>query len=238
MYHQFEILKPNFQDIQQIFIVATAKSCTRQKHDHLDAFLHWLESHHDVSSVTLECRDEVTQETFEYHGIHKVWLLSQSHYSPNDIVIYFHSKGLTHASSWKTYQNRQGPEFQTTQFVLGHDAFRRALDALRMFLTVDKVGWDHTPTGFEWYNFWYARGSYLNQVERPLQKVRRHYYEDWLKRWGAGNAIKERPRAAYKFTGDGCYALAASSSSKFGDTTTANLGYYRPQQASKGRQLM
>ena len=36
--------------------------------------------------------------------------------------------------------------------------------------------------GWIWYNFWYARGSYIKYVERPIKTYRRHYYEDWLGR--------------------------------------------------------
>ena len=35
-----------------------------------------------------------------------------------------------------------------------------------------------------WFNFWWARGTYLNTCEDPIITCDRYYYESWL---GSGN---------------------------------------------------
>ena len=38
------------------------------------------------------------------------------------------------------------------------------------------------PAGWIWFNFWWARASYLKKLVEPVRSTRRHYYEDWLGR--------------------------------------------------------
>ena len=51
--------------------------------------------------TALECHD-LPQETFEYHGILKAWQLGQRYPTSTDIVLYFHSKGLTRETTRST----------------------------------------------------------------------------------------------------------------------------------------
>jgi hypothetical protein len=95
------------------------------------------------------------------------------------------------------------------------------------------IFWLNSRLGhFVWYNFWYARGSYLNTVEQPIITERRHYYEDWLARSGlppqedAPYAL-ERDLGLYPRTAsppDSCYALMGGE--KLERTQAPNIGYF------------
>jgi hypothetical protein len=191
--NQISIVPTNY--VKEIYIVADSKSCIHEKPLHDTISL--LQQHKHANNIisTLECHDnDPTKETYEYHGIHKLWELGQRYSTPNDIAIYVHSKGVTHAKSWNAYIQKsgvRGEESKLTQNVFGQ--MPRVLEAFSLFPNVDRVGWDCSAGGFLWYNFMYVRGSYLNQVEQPIITTRRHYYEEWIRRAG----LELQPNAPY-----------------------------------------
>jgi len=119
---------------------------------------------------------------YEYRGILKVWDLGQIHNAPTDIILYFHSKGLTHYTS---YERNRHDDYN----IILKD-FKKIKNIYTLFPTVDKIGHSAGGLGWIWYNFWFARGSYISCLEKPLKTERRHYYEDWLGR-------KVEPRDQY-----------------------------------------
>jgi len=124
---------------------------------------------------------------YEYPGILKVWQLGQINNKHNDIILYFHSKGATHYSSYESNRN----------------------DIYNVILK-DKIGYSSGGIGWIWYNFWYARGNYINNLECPLKTTRRHYYEDWLSRVvndTSNYSDVERPLTYYKNTLESCYGF-------------------------------
>ena len=154
---------------------------------------------------------------YEYPGILKVWELAQTHRRPNDLVLYFHSKGVTRHDSYKKNEN------DAYNVVLKD--MDRIYDIFATFPTIDKVGYFSGGNGWIWYNFWYARGSYLCQVERPVLTNRRHYYEHWLGRKVPSEQdmfpSKERPLSFYPNTlAATCYGLCTDK------TTYGNIGSY------------
>jgi len=157
---------------------------------------------------------------YEYPGILKVWELAQTHRRPNDIILYFHSKGLTHHSSYS--------EAKEDKYQIILKDMAKIYDIFTTFPTIDKVGFASGKIGWIWYNFWYARGSYLCQVERPIVIERRHYYEDWLGRKVASsadlNVSEQRPHEYYRNTISDCYSFDTDC------TTHGNIGsYYCPE---------
>jgi hypothetical protein len=121
--------------------------------------------------VKIECN---SVNEFEYRGILKVWELGQKHNKSNDIILYFHSKGLSHHTQYE--QNRHD----------NYNIILKDLDLIKEIFTIfpqiDKVGYWAGGNGWIWYNFWYVRGSYVCLVEKPIKTTRRHYYEDWIAR--------------------------------------------------------
>lgn len=128
-------------------------------------------------STLLECHDEAERETFEYHGIHAMWEIGQVNSGRDDIVFYFHSKGLTHYKEWKDYEANDNL-FKLTEKTLGEVDL--VFEVFDLFPEVDKVGNKMSELGWVWYNFMFARGSYLKRVAEPIISSNRHYYEAWI----------------------------------------------------------
>jgi len=191
---------PNF-GITELYLIASSHNCKAEERlqsafTGLSARLSW------AMHLSLECHTEA-EETYEHHGIEKAWELGQLFSNLTDIVIYFHSKGLTHTSAYLT------PGY-TKPLLENMD---RVEEAFNLFPTIDKIGIQSGGVGWIWYNFWYVRGSYLNRVERPLRTKRRHYYEDWLSRVDGPFPRPQSPNASelplisYPNTLISCYAL-------------------------------
>ncbi len=111
---------------------------------------------------------------WEYPGVLQAWLAGQDAPSPSHYVLYFHAKGITHHK----------PEPQLFRAVVGN--YARVVEVFRGHGYVNKVGLLASEAGFYWFNFWWARGSYLAAVPKPLRhtragaEVERHYYMGWV----------------------------------------------------------
>ena len=163
-------------------------------------------------NVKIYCHYE---DEFEYRGIHKVWELGQIHNKPTDIILYFHSKGLTHHDYYD--QNK----YDNYNVIL--QDINKIKEIFSIFPKIDKVGYSSGGNGWIWYNFWYARGSYIFSVEEPIKTTRRHYYEDWLSRKvdiNDKNPNNERPLTYYQNTLNTCYGFHTNK------TSIANIGSY------------
>lgn len=174
-----------------VHVVATVR-------EHLkDVFVQQCRDLFPFAEVTLNFTNQ-----HEYPGILKVWELAQTHREPTDLILYFHSKGITR------YQNcldEPNPLWEVPVKEL-----QKVYDVFSTFPTVDKVGYQAGGNGWFWCNYWYARGSYLCQVERPLLTARRHYYEDWLGRKSGSDDLLpdvERPFSFYPNTLANCYGF-------------------------------
>lgn len=142
---------------------------------------------------------------FEYRGILKVWELSQLHCNSNDIFFYFHSKGMSHHPEYKYNKNDN------------YNVIMRDIEYIKeifdIFPSIDKVGYHSGGIGWLWYNFWFARGSYIRRVEKPIQTQRRHYYEDWIARVAQSDedrfCLDERNNTSYyPITLSSCYQIS------------------------------
>ncbi len=149
--------------------------------------------------VIIECN---YSNNYEYPGILKVWQLGQIYNNNNDIILYLHSKGMTHHNEYKYNIN--------DNYNIIFKDINLIKEIYTIFPTIDKIGYFSGGIGWIWYNFWYARGSYIHKLEKPLKTERRHYYEDWLSRIVEDNdkyCEYERPIEYYKNTIHSCYSL-------------------------------
>lgn len=152
--------------------------------------------------VIIECYYE---NEFEYRGIKKIWELGQIYNKKNDILLYFHSKGLTHHQSYEFNKNDN------------YNIILKNIEVIKEIFTIfpkiDKIGYSSGGIGWIWYNFWYVRGSYINKVEHPIKTNRRHYYEDYISRKVNSDHAKycldddERPHSYYENTLNTCYGF-------------------------------
>jgi hypothetical protein len=134
IHNQFVLLPP----VDELYIVADANSCAQERRLH-DAF-EWLKRSRNESVLELECHDTNGTELFEYHGIHKIWEVGQKHPGRNDIGIYFHSKGLTHAPDWTQYRKEGRVLDLKMEEVLGETPMDRVQEAFRLFPDLDVAG--------------------------------------------------------------------------------------------------
>lgn len=109
----------------------------------------------------------------EYPGILQVYSLAREDPSKTHYILYFHSKGIT-----RFHGIREQTELALHKTVIA--PWKRVLEIFTTHPHIDKIGSTASTGGWIWWNYWWARASYLTQVERPAKTERRHYYEDWL----------------------------------------------------------
>ena len=161
-----------------LYIEATSKNCDQEKKLH--AAVELLKSSRKHSVTQLNCHTDQDIETHEYHGIHKAWQLGQLHSRKEDVIFYFHAKGITHRENFTSFEKVDKNNARATMRVIqSTDLVREVFD---LFPTVAKVGISYSLRhGWIWYNYWYARGSYIHKMEEPrLEPTNRYYYENWL----------------------------------------------------------
>jgi hypothetical protein len=144
------------------------------------------------------------ENKYEFPGIHLVWQLA--HAKPDNIFLYFHSKGM----SYDTMERRHD-EKQIFQEVI--KSWRRVLNVFAINENINKVGLAIGDLGFAWFNFWWARGDYLVNCEEPVEPLKpddRWLYETWL----AKKQNKE-------YTFSDCFSLADNRSNIWCDATGA-----------------
>lgn len=109
----------------------------------------------------------------EYPGIQLVHALASANGSPNHFLLYFHSKGIS-----RFHGRRERVELALHKTVIAQ--WKHVLEIFSAHPIIDKIGSSASTGGWIWWNYWWARASYLAQVETPVKTERRHYYEDWL----------------------------------------------------------
>tara|TARA_B110000211_G_scaffold30222_1_gene30692 strand:- start:3323 stop:4666 length:1344 start_codon:yes stop_codon:yes gene_type:complete len=158
---------------------------------------------------------------YEYRGILKVWEIGQDYNKINDIIFYFHSKGITHHKS-HIKDNFWGSSCNDINYIY---------EVFDIFPNINKVGWCSGGIGWIWYNWWFVRGSYIKLVEKPIKTTRRHYYEDWLSRKISNSddiiCNFERPISFYKNTLSECYGIYNTSYiANIGSMFCPNIGLF------------
>ena len=140
------------------------------------------------------------ENEYEYQALKKIHDLGKVHSKKNDIILYYHSKNISRCK--KCIQNKYDVVIKD---------IRKIFDIFSHNPEIDKIGYSCGGNGWIWYNFWYARGSYINFVEEPIKTSRAHYYEDWLGRIVENKkdiiTHEERPLSFYKNTLKSCYCL-------------------------------
>jgi len=131
---------------------------------------------------------ESASNRFEYAGIHLVWRLACLR--NNGVFLYFHSKGIGLRSDGNT---RWWQEEALMGSVVA--PWRKVLHIFETNPNVNTIGLlsaDGSCTnpgdtccrkprgGYQWFNFWWARGVYLSRLVEPMITTHRHYYEEWL----------------------------------------------------------
>ena len=112
---------------------------------------------------------------YEYYGIEKLYSLSLK--EPNSYFLYFHSKGMF---NYGNINNRHVFEISLTKRTISR--FKEVIDLFDNNSQIMKTGVFPSNLhrqNFIWFNFYYARGSYLITCEKPIITTDRYYYETW-----------------------------------------------------------
>lgn len=131
----------------------------------------------------------VAGNMFEFPALHFLWHKACSH--PDDIFLYFHNKGTTRAKLFGL--RRAAQEMAVFREVV---APWREIAKLFSFYgkRMQHTGSFPATGGWEWFNFFWVRGSYLQHVAEPMKTSNRYYYESWLSLNGADDCTKKKSR--------------------------------------------
>jgi hypothetical protein len=139
----------------------------------------------------------------EYPGIRRVWDVAweepfaDPQTNDNHVILYFHAKGMFNAP--KPRQARSHQNSALTKVVV--EPWQDIVSLFARNPSLNKAGFAAAPAGWVWYNFWWARASYIRRLVRPILTKRRHYYEDWLGR------VRDPARNDADRSGEGGYFL-------------------------------
>lgn len=175
------------------------------------------------------------ENAHEYFGIQQVWerarLWAQEEDGVNRVILYFHSKGMT-----RTRRGAPRDWTETQCFNLAVRPWKAIVERFASTPGVDKIGISCSQHGWLWFNFWWARATYLAQVERPIQTSRRHYYEDWVARRCLEEADRF-PQTERHIASDPCYTCSHTNC-----LTILVIGAKQspvlPPQALRGRRVL
>ena len=154
-----------------------------------------------IKNIWQDVKISVSDENqFEYPAIKLIHELSKK--DPDSIYIYFHTKGMSYHGNARDLK-------EITLLTFTFQNWRKNLEAFHN-AKIQKIGLFPARENFEsklqaglrgawiWYNFWYAKGSYIAKCEDPeLQDKDRWYFEHWL-----GGTQDEST-----ITNDDCYSL-------------------------------
>lgn len=109
----------------------------------------------------------------EFPGIMLVHQLALRTHSRSHYLLYFHAKGITR------FQGEREP-IEKALHAIVISPWKKILKIFNNHPTVDKIGSTFSKQGWIWWNYWWARATYIARLESPIKTTRRHYYEDWL----------------------------------------------------------
>ena len=96
------------------------------------------------------------------------------------MILYFHGKGLSYLSN-KLFYIRQPLEKFIFKLIIGN--WEKNLERIYRIPSISKIGILSGGNGWLWFNFWIAKSSYLENLEKPKKTKKAFYYEDWLGRY-------------------------------------------------------
>jgi len=118
---------------------------------------------------------------FEYPGIRAIWDLGQripTSEAKHSTILYFHSKGMSKIDEGVRI-DREQHLFNTVI-----RPWREIIPKFEEDPSINKICFQTASCGFCWYNFWWVRASYIENLVCPIiigaENTDRFYYEKWL----------------------------------------------------------
>lgn len=115
-----------------------------------------------------------SENRFEYYGIKKMYDLAVL--EPDKYFLYFHSKGMFN------YDNIERHNYEKILTKGTIYQFKKCIQLFEKNPTIMKIGLFPSNVhkhNFIWFNFYWARGSYLLTCQDPIITKNRFYYETW-----------------------------------------------------------
>jgi hypothetical protein len=116
---------------------------------------------------------QTSDNAYEFFAIRWLWELSCSH--PDDIYLYFHSKGASYAGGNPQYIGNRSRD----EVILSRQHLRPWRSILAIFASTDQPTISWTGGKMNWYNFFWARGQHLRHLMKPVRTTNRYWYEMW-----------------------------------------------------------
>lgn len=140
----------------------------------------------------------------QYPGLQLVYSLSVvNKYFSSSYVLYFHSKGIAEYRG-----KRQYIEKALHKTVI--QPWRKVLEIFESHPRIDKIGSSFSQKGCVWFNYWWARASYLAKLEPPFKTTNHDYYEEWL-----SYVLKDPYKNIILFNNKNCWALSVKDHKKW-----------------------
>jgi hypothetical protein len=127
--------------------------------------------------------DFYNSNLFEYYGIKKLHDLSLKW--PESIFLYIHAKGMS--NDYKNIDSRHPYEIFLTKATVKE--FKKIIELFNLDAEITVCGLFPSnlyKKKFIWFNFFWARGTYLVTCETPKISSNRFYFETWIES-GAGS---------------------------------------------------
>jgi len=132
-----------------------------------------------ISKILNDYIDNITfnytyENLYEYTGINSLY--EEANKNPNNIYLYFHSKGMFFHDN--NGLNRLNEEKQLLNIILSK--WKEVINIFNSQTHINKVCIGCSPEGFCWYNFFWVRGKYLLNCKKPIISNDRYYYEMYI----------------------------------------------------------
>eukprot|EP01032_Pedospumella_encystans_P015158 gene15158-17361_t len=136
------------------------------------------------SKILPKAKFDVTLENrYEYPGLRTMWDIA--HTIPKEgaartIFVYFHAKGMVNTRMPAGFHEARTP-LEVNLFHRTFDPWMEVLERFGKQPEINKAGCYPGPEGHIWYNFYYARASYVQRLVNPTISTNRFYYESWIR---------------------------------------------------------
>jgi len=199
--------------------------------DEVDLYVHVTDTENifiDVIVIIEDiCKDAVistsSKNQYEYPGIKLLHDLVKS--DPDAVYLYLHTKGMSTHTQSRT-------KIEIALLAGTFENWRRKIEIFKD-ININKIGlFPSSGAGFFknvfginegwiWFNFWYAKGSYLINCREPIVYGIRYYYEGWLTMLKSNELLLKND----------CYSLFEKNNTKyFTDIEAAAEIMYLSQQ--------
>jgi hypothetical protein len=158
---------------------------------------------------------------FEYPGIRRVWELAVSDADPeNHVIVYFHGKSMVNHGADGLARSELNKHLMDTVIYPWNDV----LQAFASNSTLQTAGYAIGDKGNAWFNFWWARSSYLARLVEPKLTRDRYYFEHWLSFMRPDVCDRpDRVRLAYNGDGTSCQTVYPAAFAYSGPENSISL---------------